>query len=36
MVLNTSLFNTQQRRGRIEGKVEQSREKNSDLLYTKV
>ena len=36
MVLDTSLFNTQQYKVRIEGKVEQSREKSSTLPYTSV
>ena len=35
-VLNTSLLSTQQYKVRIKGKVEQSREKNSDLPYTSV
>ena len=34
MVLDTSLLNTQQYKIRIEGKVEQSRERSSTLLYT--
>ena len=34
MVLDTSLLNTQQYKGRIEGKVEQSRERSSALPYT--
>ena len=33
MVLDTSLFNTQQYKVRIMGKVEQSRERNSALPY---
>ena len=33
-VLDTSLLNTQQYKVRIEGKVEQSREKSSTLPYT--
>ena len=33
MVLDTSLLNTQQYKVRIEGKVEESREKGSALLY---
>ena len=36
MVLDTSLLNTQQYKGRIEGKVEQSRETSSTLPYTSV
>ena len=36
MVLDTSLFNTQQYKVRIKGKVEQSRESSSALLYTSV
>ena len=36
MVLDTSLLNTQQYKVRIEGKVEQSRERSSTLLYTSV
>ena len=36
MVLDTSLLNTQQYKVRIEGKVEQSREKSSALPYTSV
>ena len=36
MVLDTSLFNTQQYKVRIKGKVEQSRETNSALPYTSV
>ena len=36
MVLDTSLFNTQQYKVRIEGKVEQSRERSSALPYTSV
>ena len=36
MVLDTSLLNTQQYKVRIEGKVEQSRERSSALLYTLV
>ena len=36
MVLDTSLLNTQQYKVRIKGKVEQSREKGSALLYTSV
>ena len=36
MVLDTSLLNTQQYKVRIKGKVEQSREKISALLYTSV
>ena len=36
MVLDTSLLNTQQYKVRIEGKVEQSREKISALPYTSV
>ena len=34
MVLDTSLLNTQQYKVRIKGKVEQSRERRSALLYT--
>ena len=36
MVLDTSLVNTQQYKVRIESKVDQSRERNSILLYTSV
>ena len=36
MVLDTSLLNIQQYKVRIEGKVEQSREKSSTLPYTLV
>ena len=36
MVLDTSLFNTQQYKVRIKGKVEQSREKSSARPYTSV
>ena len=36
MVLDTSLLNTQQYKVHIEGKVEQSRERSSALLYTLV
>ena len=36
MVLDTSLLNTQQYKVRIKGKVEQSRERGSALLYTSV
>ena len=36
MVLDTSLINTQQYRVHIEGKVEQSRERSSDLPNTSV
>ena len=36
MVLDTSLLNTQQYKVRIEGKVEQSREKSRALPYTSV
>ena len=36
MVLDASLLNTQQYKVRIEGKVEQSREKSSTLPYTPV
>ena len=36
MILDTSLFNTQQYKVRIKGKVEQSRERSSALLYTTV
>ena len=34
MVLDTSLFNTQQYKVRIKGKVEQSRERSSAFPYT--
>ena len=34
MVLNTALLNTQQYKVHIKGKVEQSRERSSVLLYT--
>ena len=34
MVLDTSLFNTQQYKVRIKGKEEQSRERSSALLYS--
>ena len=34
MVLDTSLFNTQQYKVHIKGKVEQSRERGSALPYT--
>ena len=34
MALDTSLLNTQQYKVRIEGKVEQSREKSNTLPYT--
>ncbi len=34
MVLDTSLLNTQQYKVRIKSKVEQSRERSSDLSYT--
>ena len=34
MVLDTSLLNTQQYKVRIKGKMEQSREMSSALLYT--
>ena len=34
IVLGTSLLNTQQYKVRIKGKVEQSRERSSTLLYT--
>ena len=34
MVLDTSLFNTQQYKVHIKGKVEQSREKSNALSYT--
>ena len=36
MVLDTSLFNTQQYKELIKGKVEQSRERSSATLYTSV
>ena len=36
MVLDTALFNTQQYKVHIKGKVEQSREKSSALPYTSV
>ena len=36
MVLNISLFNTQQYKVRIKGKVEQSRERSSAIPYTSV
>ena len=36
MVLDASLFNTQQYKVRIKGKVEQSRERSSALPYTLV
>ena len=36
MVLDASLFNTQHYKVRINGKVEQSRERNSALNYTLV
>ena len=36
MLLDTSLFNTQQYKVHIKGKVQQSREKSSTLLYTSV
>ena len=36
MVLDTSLFNTQQYKVHIKGKVEQSRERSSALPYTLV
>ena len=36
MVFDTSLLNTQQYKVRIEGKVEQSRERSSALPYTSV
>ena len=36
MVLDTSLLNTQQYKVRIEGKVEQFRERSSTLPYTSV
>ena len=36
MVLNTSLFNTEQYKVCIKGKVEQSRERSSALPYTSV
>ena len=36
MVLDTSLFNTQEYKVRIEGKVEQSRERSSALSYISV
>ena len=36
MVLDTTLFNTQRYKVRFKGKVEQSRERSSALLYTLV
>ena len=36
MVLDASMLNTQHYKVRIKGKVEQSRERNSALLYTLV
>ena len=36
MVLDTSLLNTQQYKVRIEGKIEQSRDRSGTLLYTSV
>ena len=36
MVLDTALLNTQHYKVRIKGKVEQSRERGSALLYTSV
>ena len=36
MVLDTTLLNTQQYKVRIEGKVEQSRERSCPLPYTEV
>ena len=36
MVLDTSLFNTQQYKAGIKGKVELSRERSSALPYTSV
>ena len=36
MVFDTSLLNTQQYKVGIKGKVEQSRKRNSTLLYTSV
>ena len=36
MVLDTSLLNTQQYKVRIKGKVEQSRERSSAILYASV
>ena len=36
MVLDTSLFNTEQYKVRIKDKVEQSRERNSARPYTSV
>ena len=36
MVLDTSLLNTQQYKVEIRGKMEQSRERSSALLYTSV
>ena len=36
LVLDASLLKTQQYKVRIKGKVEQSRERNSALLYTSV
>ena len=36
MVLDTSSLNTQQYKVRIKGKVEQSKERSSAILYTSV
>ena len=36
MVIDASFLNTQQYKARIEGKVEQSRERSSALPYTSV
>ena len=36
MVLDTALLKTQQKKVRINGKVEQSRERSRSLLYTSV
>ena len=36
MILDNSLFNTQQNKVRIKGKVEQSRERSSALTYISV
>ena len=36
MILDASLLNTQEYKVRIKGKVEQSREKSSAVLYTSV
>ena len=36
MVLDISLLNTQHYKVRIDGKVEQSRERSNDLAYTSI